>query len=411
MFRFFSPAAALMKRLMYLQKFALIGGLLSLPVVFLVGFTLYELHAGISRLETELDGLEYHRAVRALQDHLQQHRAYFQSVSGGDDAWAGELQRSREQIAADLGALDRLASRRDESLGVGSEWAQLRSQWHDIDAQRDALGREDHYDRETELIAGLINFGETVAERSMLLLDSNSQRHYLVETIVGRLPRLTENLAEASVWASSRSTKTLITGNDRFRITNVASLVDDDLAAIRHNIGMVPEELALGPGLEESDVPTYTFIQLVVKEYLLSAETAVMFPHMFALRGAAAVDANWTFYDSVSAKLGGLLRQQAQRMRVRAAAIVLFIAIVGLAVVYLSMGFYAHLMETICGLEAASRQMSEGEFESVAFPESRDELTQVVNAFRALGARLRSEWEMAARAFAAEVGVSGEHEP
>jgi signal transduction histidine kinase/DNA-binding NarL/FixJ family response regulator len=398
---FIRPAIALMGRLSYWQKFGLLGGLLALPLVVILGLLIREIHLGISLVEAEVGGVACHRAIRVLIEHVQEHRAASAPVLGGNERYRAELDAARADVDRAVTVVDELGDAGPGVVGAGAEWAAFKDRWWSLTQTVQDLTPDESFEQHGELIQLLIMLGQRVAEHSNLLLDANVENHHLVDTFVERLPRLAEYLSQASVWGSSLSVDREFTAQDRFHITNLASLADQEQRNIAHNLHRVMEEHAdlkprLEAALEESQVPSDTFIAFLVREYLFNAETFVIFPHMYSVRGAAAVDAAWELHAIVTTTLEDLLQARLDTLRNREHSIVLCTAAVVWCALYLVLGFYRAVMETIGGLDAAAERMAQGEMDAVeSLPASGDELIRVVRAFGVLGARLRKECEAA----------------
>jgi signal transduction histidine kinase/CheY-like chemotaxis protein len=397
----FNPAVALMRRLKYLEKFALLGGLLAAPLVLLLGLLFREIQLGTDRLNKEIQGVACHRAVRTLVERLQRHRGLSDTDRSGDPQRRDRLEEAHREVGAAIEMVDRGLQAVEPLESTVEEWNRFKEEWRRLETREPDLPPHQRFDLQTELIRWAIGLGEYVAEHSMLLMDANVDDHYLVDTLVKRLPLLAEYLSQATAWGSRLSPDHKLTAGDQLEITNLAGLADREQGAVSHNIDMVARERpevapALQTALEESQIPTDTFVSFLIKEYLYMAGSFVIIPEMYALRGGAAVDANWALYDVAADTLAGFLRTRLDALYRKEIGIAAFTGVLLLWALYLGFGFYGAVVDTIAGLEKAADRMASGEMHAVdELPESRDELTQVVRAFGVLGARLRREWHVA----------------
>ena len=81
--RMFAPAVALMNRLGYRRKFALISLLFALPLALFLFFVISESHTWIAFAEKERHGLEYNGHLRGLFDALEDYRGMTMAVTSG----------------------------------------------------------------------------------------------------------------------------------------------------------------------------------------------------------------------------------------------------------------------------------------------------------------------------------------
>src|SRR5689334_11908906 len=123
--KLFRPAIALMNRLNYPQKFALISLLFAIPLALLSTFYLTEINSKIAFGQKELDGSQYLRPLRGLLEHLFQEQRLAQDFVGGDTAIQGQLGAAQTQIEADFQTLAPLDERLGERLGTTQQLARL----------------------------------------------------------------------------------------------------------------------------------------------------------------------------------------------------------------------------------------------------------------------------------------------
>jgi hypothetical protein len=88
-----APATALMRRLKYPEKFALVGSLFIIPLLVVFVLLMREVHHTRAIAERELGGTRYLRALHGLLGHLQQHRGLAAAVAGGAAPCATSVRR------------------------------------------------------------------------------------------------------------------------------------------------------------------------------------------------------------------------------------------------------------------------------------------------------------------------------
>src|SRR5687767_3100650 len=96
------PAVALMNRLSYPKKFALISLLLALPFALVTYLLTREINARIEFSERELDGDKYLRPLRRMLEHTLHSHLLAQDFSPEDVARKPELRRKLEAVQEDF---------------------------------------------------------------------------------------------------------------------------------------------------------------------------------------------------------------------------------------------------------------------------------------------------------------------
>src|SRR5215213_3426236 len=108
--RLFRPAIALMNRLKYPQKFALISLLFALPLTLVLVLLISESRQQIASTQQEMQGIVYLRALRGLLERVPQARSLAQEYSRGRASARPALiskQAAIEEHFETLAALDR----------------------------------------------------------------------------------------------------------------------------------------------------------------------------------------------------------------------------------------------------------------------------------------------------------------
>src|SRR5262245_56019698 len=127
--RMFGPAVALMNRLGYRRKFALISLLFAVPLALFLFFVISESHTWIAFAEKERQGLAYNRQLRGLFDALEDYRGMTMAYASGDAALAAPLRRVQLEVGQAITAVDRVDRDLGGALGTRERWQTLRPRW------------------------------------------------------------------------------------------------------------------------------------------------------------------------------------------------------------------------------------------------------------------------------------------
>ena len=108
-----APAVALMNRLTYPRKFAVISLLFALPLGLSMYFLIAEMDDRIEFARKEIQGDQYFRPLQRLFEHVLQSRVLAHSHAGGKVSARAELVRKQAEIGEDIAALQAI----DRKLG------------------------------------------------------------------------------------------------------------------------------------------------------------------------------------------------------------------------------------------------------------------------------------------------------
>lgn len=393
----FAPAIGMMNRLSYPGKFAAIGSLFVLPLGLVCFFLTRELSERIQFARRELLGNEYLRQLRRLAEDLQMQREQTCGGSAGNAAAQTATDRS-QRIERDARAIDAADRRFGEQLRTTPDWTAIRGRLRVLQANIAGLSPSDCYSKHKELLADLLALMSQAGDQSNLILDPDLDSYYLMETVVNRLPALTEDTGQAIGLASVPAPAETDETYRRFHIGSLARSIAARQEALHRNFDVAFRESAdprlaaeLEPLLQKSASATGSLLRLL-EQFAQDGSGPAGGAGKLRQRGREAMRANYALYDGSSAALDDLLRARiagfARRIALVAGCTVPCMALV----TYLFVGFYLAVMRTVSTLDEATQRMLSGSMDDVEpLVESRDELSRVTRAFSAIFRRLRKE--------------------
>ena len=389
----FAPAVALMNRLGYRRKFALISLLFALPLALFLFFMISESHTWIAFAEKERDGLEYNRHLRGLFDALEDHRGMTMAYASGDAALVAALRRTQLEIGVAITAVDRVDRELGGALRTRERWQALRARWLGLKDEVLSRSPREGFDAQTALIADVLGLVTHVGDTSNLIIDPELDSYYLMDTLITRLLRVVEDLGHARALGAGIATRRAATVEERIQLP---ALVGETRAAVSAMDRGLRVAFDVNPGLRprlegalgESVGATNQFLG-TIEARLLGAGPIDIAPADYLAAGARAIDAAFHLYDLTAPALDELLRIRIDRywrkIYLVGALVVLVLALVS----YLFVGFYQAVMRTVSSLDEASRRMVGGDFDGAVQLDNRDELGRVVRSFNSVASRLR----------------------
>jgi twitching motility protein PilJ len=195
--RILGPARWLMDRLVYVNKFVLIGALFLVP---LVAVTVLQSTAATEKKtfnEKEVRGIEYLTPTRDFLNAVHRHRLLSMAVLSGDASFATELSRCAAEVDSAVTEVDAVDLRNGSELKAHERWAALRSQWNATKAARGSVDDADkaHADLDASILDFVVN---VVANNSNLILDPDLDSYWLMDALTVKLPVIESNIASAA---------------------------------------------------------------------------------------------------------------------------------------------------------------------------------------------------------------------
>lgn len=189
----FSPAIALMNRLRYTTKFALLG-LVAFVAIATLQITVYVQFSNvIEPSRQELLGIELLKPMNDLISAMQHHRGLSSGVLNGNDVLKEKrIEKEKEVVAM----LSRVEAKLPTSLMRGALWEKIRADWAVIEKDGLSWNAAENFNRHTTLIGEVLVALTMVADHFALTLDPDIDSYYLMDAIVVKMPILLERLGQ-----------------------------------------------------------------------------------------------------------------------------------------------------------------------------------------------------------------------
>ena len=394
---FFRPAVSVLGRLRYGQKFFLIGAMFFLPL----GFILYlQISASTEKRESnekESIGVAWVTPARDMLLAVQRHRILSIAVLAGEESFKGKLAETSSEIDRTVAEVTRVDERHGELLHTTKEWGDAKAAWASIKGGKPATAEEAE-----RLHGGLITMlrdliTHQAGNYSNLILDPDLDSYYLMDTVIAKLPALSDAVAKSVTLALKPNAEEAANQERAIDLAGLfvvmRGITDDTEIGIRTAFKNTPnfgKSVTLVPALEEPLMKTkgqvFSFTDMLRSEHM--SKPASPLPRQTfvaqALDTLAMIQALWT---KATPELDGLIL-----LRVAAArrATNLGLSAGGIAVVlilYLFVGFYFSVRTSVKSLDVATARMIGGTEEEFLFP-GRDELADVARSYNAINVAL-----------------------
>ena len=415
-----APARALMDRLSYPRKFALISVLFALPLAVVMYLLVSEINDRIEFASKEILGDRYLRPLRNLQEHAGQSRLLARAYAKGEVVLRPDLIRAQAAIDDDFSPLEKVEQELGAILKTATGFAVLKENRRFLKDRVLTLPPSDNDALHAKFIADVRSLFALVGDTSNLILDPDLDSYYLMDSVLLKLPAGADLLAQARIVGREILLRKTLTAEERTELIRLAGLIESHIEQTRSGMAVAfgnnpAQNLKprLGEALQAYDNAVSDFL-VGVRGEMIRAERITLEPRAYDALIRKSQAANVNLWERNIRELDGLLQERIDGFAARKHFIQIFSALLLLIVVYLWIAFYSGVMRTVNRLREASDRMVGGSMDHVVTLDTRDELGQVVSSFNNVAARLRAEWSQAqeesrrARAAEAQLLVRGE---
>jgi serine phosphatase RsbU (regulator of sigma subunit) len=383
--RFFHPATTMMNRLKYPQKFALISLIFIMPLGLVVSLLLSEIQSRSTLAHQEQMGTTYLRALQPLWLSVPQ----AQLVGSEQTKEALEL---NGQVSADLKVLEIADRRLGAHLQTTAQLQALQKNWQSVLANQGKWSPETKIAQSALLQQQIDELRVQVGNQSNLILDPDLDTYYLMDSTLDKLPLMQKSLGEIKSLSQGIFQRRQMTLTERGRLITLVTTLKGHNLELKSGLEQVFRTDAsgrlrreLGPLLEDFTKPTQQLVALVEE---LLYEYKIPEADRYVNTADRTLQLSLPLWENSMGHLDRLLQKRLDGFAQKQQLVSLSILLLMVAVLYLFIGFYRGVMQTVSSLSAASQQMIDGTLTEVVVLDSRDELAEVVRSFNQIAKAL-----------------------
>jgi methyl-accepting chemotaxis protein len=387
----FAPAVAVMNRLRYPKKFALLGLVALVAIISLQTMLYRELTNVIEPSRRELAGLEVVEVLNKLVGAIQQHRGLSSGVLNGNEALKERRAGKEKDVIA---ALASVAPRIDAGHASGIRWTKVTEEWTEILKDGMEWTSTENFARHTAMIGNALLLIIDVADESSLTLDPDIDSYYLMDTIVVKMPAVLERLGQLRARGTGVLSRKAMTDQQR---NGIGALLGELEGLQRYqsiNLDKVmtysPHTQAkLGPAIKSFDAEIGSIVARINQDILSGALEGN--PQDYFNATTALIDKGY----ALMAEILVPELQSALKKRIVAAERSLW-AMVGLSVLvalvfaYLAMGAYISMIRGVRALGTGAERLAEGDLTGRVTLAAKDELDDVARHFNHMADSMQS---------------------
>ncbi|WP_354686393.1 methyl-accepting chemotaxis protein [Cupriavidus necator] len=390
---FLRPAERLMARLNINQKLTLIAVLFLVPLCGAMYVVLSASAHALRATDSEMRGLAIVGHALDFMRETQVRRGAANAVLAGNASFRPTFDGADNNAAANLAQLVRAAADNPD-FGLDSSVRKLEQDWQQIRALGLNTTAGPLFERHSALVRQTQRFVADVADRSELALDGEAASYYLINLLVGPMPRL----AEQSALARGRGAGIIARGGyaDAAQQADLGALAEqirEGLDAVRRDIGRVSRS---APGHQPqvdaalAKLAAMDNFSRTLKVRMLGASGIDIEAKAYFDEATAAVNGVLAANKEFSAIAGAMLAQRSAAQQ-RQFALLAGVALVTLALAfYLFIGFSRGMRNDVREVAGMVERINAGDLSLRMAVRGRDEFSEVKRHLLSLVERWRA---------------------
>ncbi len=404
----FRPAVRLMNNLKYPQKFFLVGLVLMLPLTLVLSQFLQQIDSDIAFASKEQLGLQYNGPVMKFLQGVEQHAALSAAFSNGDQSMKPLLLQKEAEVDALVRNIDAQDASLGETLATSDLWVTLKKSWVDLEQKTLTLTPDESDTAHTTLMNDTLRLLTAVGNSSNLILDPDIGTYYLVDTVITKLPLMSEYLSQLRNQGMEVTERQVVSAETQTRLIIFSGLVESSLGTLEQGIGYAfdknqPLRDQLNPAIQKNHEAITQFLDKLRAD-IITARSGSAFvlvsvtPSDYFANATQAIDQGFALYDAVSPTLENLLQTHIDRLRLRNTVIVAVTLVAVVLAFYLFVGAYLAIMNALHSLDQTTKRMVEGQMDSTLILENKDEMAQIAHSFNTIANELLTARDQALEA-------------
>lgn len=386
---FLAPGIALMNRLSYAKKFALLGFciLLAMGVIF---YSLYSsLNKQILISQNEISGLSLIQSNLKIFELIQQHRGISASILGGQKS----LESTRQKVESELNlALSEAQS--DSSIPAYQTLflKELSAEWNEIRSNGLQWSAEKSFATHSNQTEKLLTQFTLIADNSGITADPELNTYYLGILTTKEIPELLEKLGKVRGYSNWLLAKKMATPEQIHNLNNKISRLHESLSSVQTTLDLAayynPE---IKHRLQESSLHFSTDTQTIIDTAVASIirKTLLITPEEFLTSSTVTIHNEYELLtNSLIPTTVQLLDKRIQLARDLLNSTIIIATLVFAFISYFLAAIYSSTLGSIKTLSTAVTDYSNGNMQSRVAMNTQDELSQIGSSFNQMADHL-----------------------
>jgi methyl-accepting chemotaxis protein len=386
LYRLFYPAIVLMNRQRYFYKFALIFLLMFLPFLSSVILVSKNLNHQIDVVQMEQRGLTFDAQLRALIQHIQQHRGLASGYLGNkSQATKAKMMAKQQEIHQDIERLNQLLSIQSDLYHISKPWAVWQEGWNHLSQNLERMTISQSFNQHVDSIQQIQDLIQDIGDASQLTFDSEPADFYLIDSINTRLLSLTESMGQTRAMGTGILAKKTMNENERIQLIYLVQSIQHTYDANAKGAKIIfsysdQAKAKLAVQQQEVDNNVHQFVDTVTHN-LLNASELTMDSSDFYQLATTTIDGIYHFISQQSVILNQDLEKRVTHQQSQLFITTGALLLSALLVVYLFIAFYISIKQTITTIAQTTEQVAKGDLTRRFDLQTKDETSQISDSF------------------------------
>ncbi|GFP76307.1 methyl-accepting chemotaxis protein [Clostridium fungisolvens] len=409
MHKLFRPAIRVMNNLKYPQKFGIIMVIFLIPLSILLFFHIQNLASNVNVSKSQLNGLSYGSEISSLIQKVQQHRGLMSLFLGGKTDTKDTITEKNSEINAIISKIDKLDASYGKAFSTSSQWSKIKSDWSKLENESFNLSMVDSSKRHTDLISDILNLKMDVSDGSKLSLLDNIGEYYFSDMIINKLPEITEQIGQARALGSGVASKKNMTGDEKYKLLALSQSIINSIQGTERDMNIIysnnPEVKAKLGDVTGGVLTKANSLVNTINTELINKDSITLDSTKYFNDSTSVIDSVYGLINQSSDILSQLLQNDIQRETSKRDITIGIVALALLLILYLFVGFYLAIRETLNIIEIASNKIASGDLNVRVDHCVKDETKLVINSLNNI-AKAFSSIVSSAQVVTAEVATS-----
>lgn len=378
MSKLFIPAVALMNRLRFPLKFALIGFVFLIPLAVVSYFFQKEINQGIEFATLECQGVAYERPTMKLLNDTLKHKELVNIHLLTKNTNIEAITAMQNTIEEDIQVVNTVDGLYKDSLKVSKDWKKLKDEWHVLKEHTLSFNVQQNFDEHGTFINNLNSLITTIGNASNLILDPDVDSYYLMDTVLTQIPQVAMNIGNTRGLALGVLQRKVLTPDEKTQMVVFNSQINTPLGTVQSDLQQVIQynsklKSQIDDPVQKFQTAATSFINLVSTKII--SEKSIQLPSNELLDSSDAAYASIMEYHQAGMNsLESLLNIRRNTYVHRRNAMDLLIAFCLILVVYLFIGFYRSIIGSVALLSEAVKRIGQGDCSQEVHLGTRDEI-------------------------------------
>ena len=231
------------------------------------------------------------------------------------------------------------------------------------------------------------------ADQSGLTLDPEADSYYLITTLTSEVPALLEAMGQLRAKGSAVLAKSSLADAERLQILLLQQSIDQAAAAAKSNMRRALNASASNrQALESVSASVHeetAGLSKTTTQRILDAKTLDLQAADFFEKATAAMTPAAKLWEAGLQQADVLLQARVHRISSKLLWSVGAAAAIGLVMLWLFVGFYRSVVDTVDAIRRATERLASGDLTGALRVDTRDELKGVADAFNVMATKFR----------------------